>query len=58
MKRISLEFFANAVQISEKKSLFEKSIFTICDYRAEDKCPPWSIQSSKMLHDNEKNNFL
>ena len=46
--------FANAVQISEKKSLFEKSIFTICDYRAEDKCPPWSIQSSKMLHDNEK----
>ena len=46
--------FANTVEISEKQSSFEKSIFTICDYRSEDKCPPWSIQSSKMLHDNEK----
>ena len=49
--------FANTVEISEKQSSFEKSIFTICDYRSEDKCPPWSIQSSKMLHDNEKKQF-
>ena len=41
--------FANTFQISEKKSLFEKSIFTVCDYRPNEKCPPWSIQSSKML---------
>ena len=26
----------------------------MCDYREKDKCPPWSIQSTKMLHDNKK----
>ena len=46
--------FANTVKLGKKKSSFNKSIFTICDYRENDKCPPWSIQSSKMLHDNIK----
>ena len=43
--------FANTVKIDEKQNQFTKSIFTICDYRKNDKCPPWSIQSSKMTHD-------
>ena len=46
--------FANTIQLGEKKSSFNKSIFTICDYRENDKCPPWSIQSTKMLHDGKK----
>ncbi len=46
--------FANAIKISPKQSIFNKSIFTICDYRENDKCPPWTIQASKMLHDNIK----
>ena len=46
--------FSNAVKLSNKLSSFEKSVFTICDYRENDKCPPWTIQSSKMLHDNKK----
>ena len=46
--------FANAIKLSNKKSIFNKSIFTICDYRENDKCPPWTIQASKMLHDNIK----
>ena len=46
--------FANAIRLSTKKSVFNKSIFTICDYRENDKCPPWTIQASKMLHDNIK----
>ena len=46
--------FANAIKLSTKKSLFNKSIFTLCDYRDNDKCPPWTIQASKMLHDNIK----
>ena len=33
---------------------FGKSNFTLCNYRKDDKCPPWSIQASKMLHDNKK----
>ncbi len=46
--------FANTFKISEKNTEFTKSIFTLCDYRKNDKCPPWSIQASKMLHDSQK----
>ena len=46
--------FANSIKLTTKKSVFNKSIFTICDYRENDKCPPWTIQASKMLHDNIK----
>ena len=46
--------FANTININKQKSIYNKSIFTICNYRENDKCPPWSIQSSKMLHDNKK----
>ena len=46
--------FANSVNINNQKSIYNKSIFTLCNYRKNDKCPPWSIQSTKMLHDNKK----
>ena len=46
--------FANSIKLTYKKSSFNKSIFTICNYRKDDKCPPWTIQASKMLHDNIK----
>ena len=46
--------FANTININKQKSTYNKSIFTLCDYRKNDKCPPWTIQSSKMLHDNKK----
>ena len=53
-KKNKPRIFSNLSRISEEKSEFQKSIFTICDHRKNDKCPPWSIQSSKMLHDNKK----
>ena len=46
--------FANTIQIDKDKNSFTKSIFTLCNYRKNDKCPPWTIQASKMLHDNKK----
>ncbi len=46
--------FANNLKSSKEKSTFIKSVFTLCEYRKNDKCPPWSIQSSKMLHDSKK----
>ena len=46
--------FANTIKIDNKINSFNKSIFTLCDYRENDKCPPWTIQASKMLHDNNK----
>ena len=46
--------FSNAIRVTKEKSTFKKSIFTLCDYRKNDKCPPWSIQASQMLHDNKQ----
>ena len=46
--------FSNSALIKQDTKTFEKSIFTTCDYRENDKCPPWSIQSSKLFHDSLK----
>tara|TARA_B100000959_G_scaffold7230_1_gene7379 strand:+ start:2705 stop:5017 length:2313 start_codon:yes stop_codon:yes gene_type:complete len=46
--------FSNTVNIYEEKTKFTKSIFTLCDYRKNDKCPPWSLQAEQMLHDKKK----
>ncbi len=46
--------FANTVKIDNIKSEFTKSIFTLCDYREKDKCPPWSLQAKKMTHNKKK----
>ena len=48
---------ANTFMSNKDKSSFRKSIFTLCGYRKsndKDKCPPWTIQATKMLHDNKK----
>ncbi len=46
--------FANTIKLTDQKSAFTKSIFTICDYRKNDKCPPWTLQASEMSHDKKK----
>jgi LPS-assembly protein len=46
--------FANTVDIKDSKTTFKNNVFTLCDYRKNDKCPPWTLQSKEMLHDNEK----
>ena len=45
--------FANTVKIDNQNNEFTKSIFTLCDYRKEDKCPPWSLNASKMTHNKK-----
>ena len=46
--------FSNTIKISNEITSFDKSNFTLCDYRKNDKCPPWTIQSANMLHDRKK----
>ena len=46
--------FSNTLKMSGEKTSFNKSIFTMCNYRKNEKCPPWSIQAREMLHDNNK----
>ena len=34
------------------KSKLTKSTFTSCDYRKNDKCPPWELSANKITHNN------
>ncbi len=48
---------ANTFSSNKNRSSFNKSIFTLCAYRNsgnKEKCPPWTIQATNMLHDNKK----
>ena len=46
--------FANTLKLNDKGSSFNKSIFTLCELKENEKCPPWILQSKRMTHDNRK----
>ena len=46
--------FANTINVKDNQSTFTKSNFTMCDYRKNDKCPPWELRAGKMTHDKIK----
>ena len=46
--------FANTINIKDGKSTFTKSNFTMCNYRENDKCPPWELKANLMTHDKIK----
>ena len=51
--------FANTVKkINKEKVLLIKVFLLYVNYRKNDKCPPWTIQATKMLHDNKKKQFI
>tara|TARA_Y100000591_G_scaffold298193_1_gene289804 strand:+ start:5097 stop:7502 length:2406 start_codon:yes stop_codon:yes gene_type:complete len=46
--------FSNAINIKEGQTKFIKSTFTLCDYRENNKCPPWELRAKEMRHDSKK----
>ena len=46
-KKNNPRVFSNTLNIKKESSTFDKSVFTLCQYRKNDKCPPWTIQSKK-----------
>ena len=56
-KKISQEFLPIQSKIKEGVN-FLKSVFTLCNYRENDKCPPWQLQANKMKHDKKKKNNI
>ena len=46
--------FSNTIKIKGNESKFVKSNFTMCDYRKNDKCPPWELKATEMSHDKLK----
>ena len=45
--------FANTMKSNDKESSFGKSVFTLCQFKEGEKCPPWTLQASKMTHNNK-----
>ena len=52
-KRNKPRIFSNTVSIKDQQTTFYKSVFTLCDYRDKEKCPPWQLVSKEMRHDNK-----
>ena len=46
--------FANTASFKNNNTKFNKSVFTLCDYRENDKCPPWTMEAKEMSHDQSK----
>ena len=46
--------FANTINVKGDQTTFTKSNFTMCNYRKNDKCPPWELRAGKMTHDKIK----
>ena len=53
-KKNKPRIFANTIKINKDTGMFKKSNFTLCNYRKDGKCPPWTIQASELLHDKKK----
>jgi LPS-assembly protein len=53
-KRNKPRIFSNTAQLKESGTNFQKSTFTICNYRKGDKCPPWEFSAREMNHDAAK----
>ena len=44
---------ASSAVVSENKTIIQKGIFTTCK-RNDEKCPPWTIGASEIMHDKKK----
>ena len=53
-KKNKPRIFSNTINLKENDTKFIKSAFTICNYRENDKCPPWELLASEIRH-NKKN---
>ena len=42
------------MRLNKESSSFKKSVFTLCELKDDEKCPPWTLLASDMTHDNKK----
>ena len=52
-KRNNPRIYANSVSIDEDNSIVQKGVFTYCQFRENEKCPPWELRA-KIKHDSSK----
>tara|TARA_Y100000992_G_scaffold301754_1_gene273495 strand:+ start:119 stop:2458 length:2340 start_codon:yes stop_codon:yes gene_type:complete len=53
-KRNNPRIFANSVTINNNISTVQKGVFTYCQFRENDKCPPWELRAKKIKHNSSK----
>ena len=53
-KRNNPRIFANSVSIDEDNSIVQKGVFTYCQFRENEKCPPWELRAKKIKHNSSK----
>ena len=57
-KRNNPRIFANSVSIDKGTTSVQKGVFTYCQFRENNKCPPWELRAKKIKHNSSKNNLL
>jgi len=53
-KRNNPRIFANSVFIEEGTTSVQKGVFTYCQFRENNKCPPWELRAKKIKHNSSK----
>ena len=53
-QRNNPRIFANSVSLDRDISSVQKGVFTYCQFREDDKCPPWELRAKSIKHNNIK----
>ncbi len=53
-ERNNPRIFANSVSIDKGVTSVQKGVFTYCQFRENDKCPPWELRAKKIKHNSSK----
>ncbi len=46
--------FANSILIDKGNSSVQKGVFTYCQFRENNKCPPWELRAKEIKHNSTK----
>ena len=57
-RRNNPRIFANSVSVDEGSTTVQKGVFTYCQFRENEKCPPWELRARKIQHNSSKNRLL
>ena len=53
-KRNNPRIFANSISVDKEITSVQKGVFTYCEFRENNKCPPWELRAKKIRHNSSK----
>ena len=57
-KRNNPRIFANSILINENVTSVQKGVLTYCEFRENEKCPPWELRLEKLNITVQKKLFI